>query len=124
MAVKPSGLAALAARQISMSAWPSSLPQSIGLIHRQVNEPDDNFAPSTRHQTTDRFYCEHWPSNGKPCSAPATWTICTPEQVALRHACNVHSGEVLAGVVVPHEILPHAEWLASSRGYRPGRAGS
>lgn len=67
-------------------------------------------------------YCEHWPSGGRPCHAPATWTIATYETLALRHVCDEHKEALATQMKVPHRLVPISEWLASPPDERPGGA--
>jgi hypothetical protein len=86
---------------------------------------DDTAALSTARQTIrDEQRCEFWPNDGRCCYAPAAFTIATAWDAALRHACEAHREALDREVRVPHKVMPVSEWRASSRGYRPGLAGS
>lgn len=81
--------------------------------------------PSTERQPIrDEQLCEFWPEGGRPCYAPAEWSVITPWWSALYHACEVHRDVVEQGVAVAHRVVRVEEWRASLRGYRPGLAGS
>jgi hypothetical protein len=48
----------------------------------------------------------------------------TPWWSALRHACEAHRDALDRDVKVAHRVVPVEGWLTSSRGFRPGLAGS